>query len=111
MDFMQKYGIYYVATNTPVGRFASVQLVMIVALRLGPDIRHIDFVTAILNGELVDVDIYMEQPEGYDDGSRRVCKLKKGLHDLAVSRIWSDTLHKYLTEIGLVQYIYDLGLY
>lgn len=33
------------------------------------------FVTAFLNGELTEVDIYMEQPEGYDDGSNRVCRL------------------------------------
>ncbi|GMF11844.1 unnamed protein product [Phytophthora lilii] len=38
---------------------------------LGARIQTIDFVTAFLNGELVDVIIYMEQPEGYDDGTDR----------------------------------------
>jgi hypothetical protein len=72
----------------------------------------VDFVTAFLNGELVDVDIYMAQPEGYDDGSGRVCKLKKGLYDLKqASRIWNNAWYKYLTEIGFVQCTYDLGIY
>lgn len=30
------------------------------------------FVTAFLNGELTEVDIYIEQPEGYNYGSDRV---------------------------------------
>ncbi|KAE9041874.1 hypothetical protein PR002_g4218 [Phytophthora rubi] len=45
----------------------------------------------------MDVDIYMEQPEGYHDGTDRVCRLLKGLYGLKqASRIWNDTLHAYL---------------
>ncbi|KAE9007221.1 hypothetical protein PF005_g14420 [Phytophthora fragariae] len=109
---MQKYEIDYVATYSPVVRIEAVRLVLIIGLTRGLEIRHVDFVTAFLNGELVDVDIYMAQPEGYDDKSGRVCKLKKGLYGLKqASRIWNDTLHKCLTEIGFTQCTYDLGIY
>ncbi|OWZ17902.1 hypothetical protein PHMEG_0008094 [Phytophthora megakarya] len=69
----------YLETYYPVVRIESVRLVLLLAMILGLECRHVDFVTALLNGVLSDVDIYMEQPEGYDDGSGRVCKLLKGL--------------------------------
>ncbi|GJP85007.1 hypothetical protein CLOP_g15044 [Closterium sp. NIES-67] len=40
-----------------------------------------DIVTAFLNGVLEE-ETYMEQPEGYNDGSGRVWKLKKALYGL-----------------------------
>ncbi|KAG2767390.1 hypothetical protein PC129_g14328 [Phytophthora cactorum] len=79
---------------------------------LGLDRRHVDFVTAFLNGELVDVDIYMEQPEGYHDGTDRVCRLLKGLYGLKqASKIWNDTLHANLVMIKFTQCIFDAGVY
>lgn len=56
-------------------RIDSVKLVIIIALLKGLDYRHVVFVTALLNGELVGVDIYMEQPKGYQDETDRVCQL------------------------------------
>ncbi|GBM55333.1 Retrovirus-related Pol polyprotein from transposon TNT 1-94 [Araneus ventricosus] len=40
-----------------------------------------DVSTAFLYGEL-DETIYMQQPEGYKDGTERVCKLKRSLYGL-----------------------------
>ncbi|POM67019.1 LOW QUALITY PROTEIN: Gag-pol Polyprotein [Phytophthora palmivora] len=40
------------------------------------------FVTAFLNGPTGEADIYMEQPEYFDDGSGRVCKLQQSLYGL-----------------------------
>ncbi|KAE8885345.1 hypothetical protein PF007_g10650 [Phytophthora fragariae] len=110
--FLQKFGIDYLTTYSPVVRIESVRLVMILALMQGLDCRHVDFVTAFLNGELADVDIYMEQPQGYDDGSDRVCHLLKGLYGLKqASKIWNDTLHAYLVELQFVQCVFDAGVY
>ncbi|KAE8905227.1 hypothetical protein PF010_g19471 [Phytophthora fragariae] len=68
-------------------------------MSLGLECKHIDFVTAFLNGELVDVVIYMKQPESYEDGTDRVCRLRKGLYGLKqASKIWNDTLHKVVLE-------------
>ncbi|KAE8885480.1 hypothetical protein PF003_g30282 [Phytophthora fragariae] len=110
--FMQKFGIDYLATYSPVVRIESVRLVILIAMFLGLECTHVDFVTAFLNGDLVDVVIYMEQPEGYEDGTGRVCRLRKGLYGLKqASKIWNDTLHKVLVELGFVQCTYDAGVY
>ncbi|OWZ12427.1 putative mitochondrial protein [Phytophthora megakarya] len=85
-DFIQKYGIVYLQTFSPVVHIELVRLVMIMALIQGLDCRHFDFVAVFLNGELMDVEIYIEQPEGYNDGTGRVCRLLKGLY-LALSRL------------------------
>ncbi|GJP52588.1 hypothetical protein CLOM_g14214, partial [Closterium sp. NIES-68] len=44
-------------------------------------VKQMDIVTAFLNGVLEE-ETYMEQPEGYNDGSGRVWKLKKALYGL-----------------------------
>ncbi|GJP47943.1 hypothetical protein CLOM_g7111 [Closterium sp. NIES-68] len=40
-----------------------------------------DIVTAFLNGIIME-EVYMKQPEGLDDGSGRVCRLKKAIYGL-----------------------------
>jgi hypothetical protein len=110
--FLQKFGLDYLATYSPVVRIESVRLILLIAMFLGLECKHVDFVTAFLNGELVDVVIYMEQPEGYEDGTDRVCRLRKGLYGLKqASKIWNDLLHKVLIEIGFVQCTFDAGVY
>ncbi|KAG2804899.1 hypothetical protein PC111_g18058 [Phytophthora cactorum] len=110
--FLQKFGIDYLCTYSPVVRIESVRLILLIAMFLGLECKHIDFVTAFLNGELIDVVIYMEQPEGYEDGTDRVCRLRKGLYGLKqASKIWNDTLHKVLIELGFVQCGFDAGVY
>ncbi|POM58564.1 putative transposable element [Phytophthora palmivora] len=100
-----KYGLDYLETYSPVVRIESVRLVLLLALLLGLECRHVDFVTAFLNGVLCGVDIYMEQPDG-------VCKLLKGLYGLKqASRIWNNTLHKHLMMIGFKKCTFDAGVY
>ncbi|KAE9286766.1 hypothetical protein PR003_g26230 [Phytophthora rubi] len=54
----------------------------------------------------------MEQPEGYDDGTGRVCRLLKGLYDLKqASRIWNNTLHEHLIAVGFKKCAFDAGVY
>ncbi|POM77776.1 Gag-pol Polyprotein [Phytophthora palmivora] len=87
-------------------------MLLILAFLLDLDCCHVDFVTAFLNGELKGVKIYMEQPEYFDDGSGRVCELLKGLYGLKqASRLWYQTLHKHLLDIGFTQCDFDVGLY
>ncbi|KAG2918535.1 hypothetical protein PC114_g6776 [Phytophthora cactorum] len=61
------------------------RLILLLALFLGLLCRQVDFVTAFLNGPLDDVDIYMEQPDYFDDGTGRVCKLQQSLYGFETS--------------------------
>ncbi|CAI7734708.1 unnamed protein product [Closterium sp. NIES-53] len=46
-------------------------------------------------------EIYMKQPEGYDDGSRRVCKLNKAIYGLKQApRCWYARLVEALEALG-----------
>ncbi|POM62996.1 Integrase catalytic core protein [Phytophthora palmivora] len=110
--YWRKYGMDYLESYSPVVRIESVLLVLVLALLLRLDCRHIDFMTAFLSGVLEDFDLYMEQPEGYNDGTGRVCKLLKGLYGLKqASRIWNNTLHQHLVEIGFKKCTFDAGVH
>ena len=40
-----------------------------------------DVETAFLNGKVISK-VFLKQPEGYEDGTERVCKLNKALYGL-----------------------------
>ena len=58
----------------------AVKFILLLALHLDLKCRHVDFVTAFLNGPIGEAEIYMEMPEYFDDGSGRVCKLLRSLY-------------------------------
>ena len=59
-----------------------------------------DIKGAYLNGNLQEY-VYMRQPEGYNDGSNKVCLLIKTLYGLKQSgREWNKELDKQLKGIG-----------
>ncbi|CAI7765406.1 unnamed protein product [Closterium sp. NIES-53] len=63
-------------------------------------VKQLDVTTTFLNGVLEE-EIFMSQPEGFDDGSGRVWKLKKALYGLKkVARQWYLKLREVLEEIG-----------
>ncbi|CAI7774554.1 unnamed protein product, partial [Closterium sp. NIES-54] len=56
--------------------------------------------TAFLNG-VVDEEIYMKQPEGYDDGSGCICRLNKAIYGLKQApRCWYARLVEALEALG-----------
>jgi hypothetical protein len=60
-----------------------------------------DIKTAFLYGELQE-EIYMKQPEGYDDGSGRVCKLHRSLYGLKQApRCWNKRFVNFIEKQGL----------
>ncbi|CAB3995164.1 Retrovirus-related Pol poly from transposon TNT 1-94 [Paramuricea clavata] len=85
---LQKYGIEFDETFSPVVRFTSIRALLAFAVSRNMFIHQMDVVTAFLNGTL-DEDIYMEQPEGYVVPGKEnlVCHLKKSLYGLKQSRI------------------------
>ncbi|CAI7930526.1 unnamed protein product [Closterium sp. NIES-54] len=67
--------------------------------------------TAFLYG-VVDEEIYMKQPEGYDDGRGRVCRLNKAIYGLKQSpRCWYARLVEVLEDLGFKVSGYDESLF
>lgn len=85
--YTQKAGIDYNEAFSPVARYDTVRTVLSVAATDGLKLLQFDIKTAFLHGKLKEV--YMKQPEGYDDGTGRVCKLKRNLYGLKAPRYWN----------------------
>lgn len=70
-----------------------------------------DAITAFLQGNL-DEDIYMQQPEGYEDGTNRVCRLNKAVYGLKqAGRQWNIKLDDVLQKHGLIKSKLDPCIY
>ncbi|PKI69118.1 hypothetical protein CRG98_010473 [Punica granatum] len=66
---------------------------------------------AFLNGDL-DEEVYMKQPEGFNDDSHKVCRLKKSIYGLKqASRQWYLKFHKVITSFGLFENLVDQCIY
>lgn len=109
--YAQKYGIDYDETFSPVARFDTIRTVLAVAANEQLKLKQFDVKTAFLYGKLND-EIYMTQPDGFNDGSGRVCKLNKSIYGLKQSpRCWNARLVNFLTKTGLKQSIADPCLF
>lgn len=98
--FHQKKGIDYEQTFSPVTRMGTVRSVLSVAANEGLVMLQFDVSTAFLYGSLNE-EIFMKQPEGYNDGSGRVCLLRKSLYGLKQApRCWNRCILDFFKEIG-----------
>lgn len=96
----QKAGIDYNETFAPVVRNNTIRFLVAYAVQRAMKIFQMDAVTAFLQGEL-DEEIYMYQPDGFTDGSDRVCKLNKAVYGLKqAGRQWNIKLDGFLISIG-----------
>ncbi|CAI5506437.1 unnamed protein product [Closterium sp. Naga37s-1] len=74
-------------------------------------VKQMDVTTAFLNG-ILEEEIFMAQPEGFDDGNGRVWKLKKALYGLKQApRQWYLKLREVLEEIGFTPSSADHSLF
>ena len=58
----QRCGIDFWEAYAPVVSHEAVQFILLLALHLGLDCRHVDFVTVFLNGPIGETEIYMDIP-------------------------------------------------
>jgi hypothetical protein len=76
---------------------------------------HLDVVTAFLNPEIDDDDIYMTLPEGWPEGlnaPKIVIRLRKALYGLKQApRLWHDDMNIFLLSVGFTQSLADPNLY
>jgi hypothetical protein len=98
--FSQIPGIDYTDNYAPVARLDAVRTCTALSAIKNWKMRQLDIKGAYLNGVLEE-EIYMRQPDGFNDGSGRICKLKRALYGLKqAGRVWNKTLHSTLTTMG-----------
>lgn len=107
----QQYGIDYEETFSPVVRYSTIRILIAMAVKKGLKIDQMDAITAFLQGELSD-EIYIEQPDGFKDGSKKVCRLKKAMYGLKqAGRAWNLKLEAALKSFGLIKSKLDPCVY
>lgn len=101
--FSQTKGVDYNEVFSPVAKFPSLRFILSWAAKESFIIRQFDVKTAFLHGDLKE-EIYMVQPEGYDDGTEKVCKLKKSIYGLKqASRCWNEKFVECLRSMSFKQ--------
>jgi hypothetical protein len=109
--FTQRLGLDYGETYAPVGRYTTARVLLAIGCAMDWEIHVMDVSNAFLYGE-IEHDIFIEQPEGYDDGSGRVCRIRQALYGLKQSpRQWNKALHEHLVSLGFVPSNFDPALY
>jgi hypothetical protein len=105
-------------TYAPVGKLASFRYLASQAAGLGLDIDHMDVVTAFLNPEVDDPDLYMAIPEGWDSGkdgisAGSIVRLQKALYGLKQApRLWYQDIDEFLRlSLNFVQSHADPNVY
>lgn len=101
--FSQRSGIDYHETFSPVVRWDTIRTVISVAASERLKLAQFDVKSAFLYGELNE-EIYMKQPQGYEDGTGRVCKLVKSIYGLKQApRCWNQKFSDFLHSCSLKQ--------
>ena len=99
--FSQRLGIDYEETFSLVVKFGSIRSILATAAVSRMQICQFDVKTAFLHGELTE-EIFMDQPKGFEDGTGRVCNLKRALYGLKqAARCWNKKFVECLTEFNL----------
>ncbi|CAI7769801.1 unnamed protein product [Closterium sp. NIES-54] len=98
--FQQREGIEFQEVFAPVAKAPTLWTLLATTAICGWKVEQMDVKTAFLYG-VVDEEIYMKQPEGYDDGSERVCRLNKAIYGLKQApRCWYARLVEGLEALG-----------
>ena len=109
--FKQIEGLDYDETYAPVGRYTTSRILLAMACEKDWEIHQMDVDTAFLYGE-IEEEIYISQPEGFEDGTPRICRILKALYGLKQSpRQWNKKLHEQLLEMGWIPSLLDPALY
>ncbi|CAI7907228.1 unnamed protein product [Closterium sp. NIES-53] len=109
--YQQKEKVDYKELFAPVVKPTTLRTLLAGAAIKGWVVKQMDATTAFLNGVLEE-DIFMAQPEGFDDGSGRVLRLKKTLYGLKQApRQWYLKLREVLEEIGFTPSTADHSLF
>jgi hypothetical protein len=84
--FSQKPGTDYEETFSPVVRGESIRMLLSLAAQEGMELHQLDVETAFLHGTLQE-EVYMDQPEGYEQGAPGVSTTQVYIRAKAVSTL------------------------
>src|SRR5947209_1465293 len=79
--YSQIPGMHYHDTFAPVVRMETIRVLLALSVQENWEVQQMDVKGAFLNGNITE-DIYMKQPESYDDGMGCLCHLIKSLYGL-----------------------------
>ncbi|CAI7859922.1 unnamed protein product [Closterium sp. NIES-54] len=109
--YHQKEKVVFKELFAPVVKPTTLRTLLAGGAIKGWVVKQMDVTTAFLNG-ILEEEILMAQPEGFDDGSGRVWKLKKALYGLKQApRQCYLELRKVLEEIGFTPSSADHSLF
>ena len=102
-------------TYAPVGKLTTSQYLISLVGKHGWIIDHLDMVTAFLNPEVDDDDIYTTLPEGSPQEINTptiIVQLKKALYGLKLApRLWHNDINTFLLSLEFTQSQADPNLY
>jgi len=111
--YSQVAGVDFDETFAPVAKFITIRCVLAIAAAMRWEIHQMDVKTAFLNG-MLEVVIYMDQPEGFVQKGKEhlVCKLIKALYGLKQSpRAWYHRIDSFFINEGFYRSQADHSLY
>jgi hypothetical protein len=100
--YVQKYGVDYFDTFSPVARFETIKIVLAVATQMKWSVLQFDVKFAFLNRCLEET-VYVLQPPGFtiQGKEEKVYKLKRALYGLKQAPwAWYARLNSYLQQSG-----------
>jgi len=107
----QKFGVDYDETFAPVSKATTLRVFLTVASKRKWAVHQLDIKTAFLHGE-IDTNVYMQQPEGFQEGTNLVCKLQKCLYGLKQApKAWYEKLSMHLSDLGFAPATADPSLW
>lgn len=109
--FSQEKGFDYNETYSPTAKLTTFRILLAIAVHHGYLVHQMDVKCAFLNG-LLNEEIYMQQPDGFQKGTSKVCKLNRSLYGLKqASRMWNERFNEFIVKLGFKRCLSDQCLY
>jgi transposase InsO family protein len=109
--YEQLYGEDFTETWASVATMTSFRILVAIAAQLGKKIYQMDVKNTFLNADL-DETIFMQMPEGFDDGSGDILRLRRSLYGLKQApRQWFRCIDEKLKSIGFQSAAADANVY